>query len=916
MPANPGETFGPYEIVGPLGAGGMGEVYRARDSRLNRDVAIKILPQNFAIDPDRRARFEREAQAIASLSHPNVLAIFDTGVHASQLFIVTELLDGETLREQIGRLPVRKAIDIGVQIARGLTAAHEKGLVHRDLKPENIFLLADGQVKILDFGLARQANAAAAAAGVMTGAPTAAGVTDPGIAVGTAGYMSPEQVRGGEVDHRTDIFAFGSVLYEMLSGRRAFQRDTAAETMTAILKEDSPELADSGVQITPQLDRIVRRCLEKQPRMRFQSAADLGFALDAATAPTGSGAAVVVPGVSLSPSSRRDFPWIALAAFAFGLILASVLFIVLHSAHAMPDPSAFRFTPFSFESGGQAAAVWSQDGKAVAYGASMDRLLPVQVFVRYLDSPTGKQLTHFKEYAVPVSWTPDGRRIVFASGHEPAGLWSVAVVGGEPESLMALNKETLLTNAVVTNDVSAAAMLRVDGDISLWISSPIGSPLKKYSPDPFATKTVLNNPTLAFSPDRKSILLFMNSGDRGREEAWLVPYPADPSHPPRLIFEDFPTWGGTPTFSWMPDSRRIVVALQTNPASAKQLFEADTVSGRRSALTSQTNSMFSPSVSPDGDRIIFSEPSGSLDIVSVSLDNATARSWMSTERNESMPAWALNQPMLVYVTDRSGPLEIWLQSPDGFSRPIVTARDFPAGTTQWLMSPILSPGADRVIYGRIGHSDIAGSSTAHMWISSVSGGVPVPVTNDMAANEMPGSWSPDGNWLVYIRLQNGKADIVKVKTSGQDVPIVLKADIHHTNSSVPIWSPVGDWIEFNDHGENLISPDGQMTRSLGDLHADGCTFSRDGRQLYCVRWDTDHETLFSTDLSGKMQNVILRLDADYRPSSSLGPAIRLSLSPDGKSIAYGHSRNANRSLWLLEGFAPKESLLQRLHLRD
>jgi Tol biopolymer transport system component len=145
---------------------------------------------------------------------------------------------------------------------------------------------------------------------------------------------------------------------------------------------------------------------------------------------------------------------------------------------------------------------------------------------------------------------------------------------------------------------------------------------------------------------------------------------------------------------------------------------------------------------------------------------------------------------------------------------------------------------------------------------------------------------------------------------------VLKADIHHTNSSVPIWSPVGDWIEFNDHGENLISPDGQMTRSLGDLHADGCTFSRDGRQLYCVRWDTDHETLFSTDLSGKMQNVILRLDADYRPSSSLGPAIRLSLSPDGKSIAYGHSRNANRSLWLLEGFAPKESLLQRLHLRD
>src|SRR5215470_9821948 len=177
MSLTPGVSLGPYEIVGSLGAGGMGEVYRARDGRLNRDVAIKILPQSFAADPDRRARFEREAQTIASLSHPNILAIFDTGVHDGHLFIVTELLEGETLRAQLGNLPVRKAIDIGVQVARGLTAAHDKGLVHRDLKPENIFLLADGQVKILDFGLARQSNAAAAAATVMTGAPTAAGVT-------------------------------------------------------------------------------------------------------------------------------------------------------------------------------------------------------------------------------------------------------------------------------------------------------------------------------------------------------------------------------------------------------------------------------------------------------------------------------------------------------------------------------------------------------------------------------------------------------------------------------------------------------------------------------------------------------------------------------------------------------------------
>jgi len=305
---------------------------------------------------------------------------------------------------------------------------------------------------------------------------------------------------------------------------------------------------------------------------------------------------------------------------------------------------------------------------------------------------------------------------------------------------------------------------------------------------------------MAFSPDRKQILLFINSADRGREEAWLMPYPGDPAHPPHLIFQDFPTWAGTPNFSWMPDSRRIVVSLRTDPSSATQIFVADTVSGTHTPLTSQTTSMVSPHVSPDGSRVIFVEPSGSLDIASVSLETAVPQRLIATERNESMPGWALNQPMLAYVTDRSGAPEIWVRAPDGVSRPIVTARDFPPNTTQWFMSPALSPGADRVIYGRIGHGETAGSSTSHIWISSVSGGAPVPVTNDSASAEFPGAWSPDGAWFAYLRIQNGKIDIMKIKTSGQASPILLKGEIDHTNSSVPIWSPTGEWIEYNDNG--------------------------------------------------------------------------------------------------------------------
>src|SRR6187431_479863 len=230
MSLAPGTHLGRYEIVSPLGAGGMGEVYRARDSRLDRDVAIKILPESVARDPERLARFEREAKAVAALSHPNILALHDAGTEDGTTFAVMELLDGETLRDRLasGPLPVRRAIDTAVQVARGLAAAHAKGLVHRDLKPENVFLVADGQVKILDFGLAKAADPGDSSA-TATHAPA---MTDPGTVIGTVGYMAPEQVRGHAVDARTDLFALGSVFYEMLTGQRAFRRDTAAETMT------------------------------------------------------------------------------------------------------------------------------------------------------------------------------------------------------------------------------------------------------------------------------------------------------------------------------------------------------------------------------------------------------------------------------------------------------------------------------------------------------------------------------------------------------------------------------------------------------------------------------------------------------------------------------------------------------------
>jgi TolB-like protein len=314
----PGTRLGAFEIVAPLGAGGMGEVYRARDGKLDRDVAIKVLPQSVAADPDALARFEREAKAVAALSHQNILAIHDFGTEDAIAYVVMELLEGATLRGKLdaGRIAQQQAVDYALQIARGLSAAHGKGIVHRDLKPENLFVTRDGHLKILDFGLAKRLDTVAEMS-----APTRSGHTEPGTIMGTAGYMSPEQVKGLPVDHRSDIFSFGAILYELLSGERAFKRETNAETMAAIMRDDPPELSASGRNISPALDRIVKHCLEKDRDHRFQSARDIGFSLrECSSSPAVSGAGQGAANRSAADSGtarREEGFWVAVLPFKY-----------------------------------------------------------------------------------------------------------------------------------------------------------------------------------------------------------------------------------------------------------------------------------------------------------------------------------------------------------------------------------------------------------------------------------------------------------------------------------------------------------------------------------------------------------------------------------------------------------------------
>ena len=419
-----GARLGPYEILGPLGAGGMGEVYRARDERLGREVAVKVLPADSSSDPDRLRRFEQEAKAVGALNHPNLLAVFDTGQHEGNPYVVFELLDGTTLRQVVGHaaLPPRKAVEYAVQIAHGLAAAHEKGIVHRDIKPENLFVTRDGRVKILDFGLAKLRPK------LDPDAATISAATDVGVVLGTAGYMSPEQVRGDPADHRADIFGFGAVLYEMLSGTRPFRGETTAEVMTAILREDPPELGKPD--IPPGLERVVRRCLEKRLEERFQSARDIAFALEAVS---GASSAALVAGVGRAEKRRRNVLR-ALAAVMIAGALGVGYHWVLQHGTAPPPPS---YTQLTFRRGLVLSARFAPDGQTIVYGAGWEGQ-PSQVFSARLGSPESSPLGLPDGTIMSIS--PSGELAILTGqmhslGMPPRTLARVPLAGGAPRDV-------------------------------------------------------------------------------------------------------------------------------------------------------------------------------------------------------------------------------------------------------------------------------------------------------------------------------------------------------------------------------------------------------------------------------------------------------------------------------------------------
>ena len=580
MTLSAGSKLGPYEILAPIGAGGMGEVYRAKDPRLGREVAIKVLPASFSQDADRLRRFEQEARAAGVLNHPNITAVYDIGEVGGAPYVVQELLDGETLRAELagGAFSPRKAIETATQIAEGLAAAHEKGIVHRDLKPENLFVTHDGRVKILDFGLAKLTQAEGSSSSG-TSLPTETRGTEPGVVLGTLGYMSPEQVKGKPADARSDIFSFGAILYEMVSGKRAFHADSAGETMAAILKEDPPDLSVTNQANSPGLERIVRHCLEKNPEQRFQSARDLAFNLEALSGTSSTGVAA-----SAAASGRSRARSLPLLGGVAALLVGTALGFFAREFRGHPAPPSFK--RLTFRRGTIWTARFAPDGQTVVYSAAWENN-PVDVFLTRPESPESRSFGLKDASLFGVS--PSGELAVMlgaktsSRGYERFGtLARVPLAGGSPRPIL-----ENVRYADWSHDGKELLVERIVGG-KHRIEFPIGKVVYE-SPRRLETPRV--------SPNGNSIAFF-ETGERLGEVAVRV---VDLAGKARTLATPTDWWN----LGWSPDGSEVwYAAPEPGMAGETASLQAVSLSGKRRLLLRIPGTFEFHDVARDG-RVLF-----------------------------------------------------------------------------------------------------------------------------------------------------------------------------------------------------------------------------------------------------------------------------------------------------------------------
>jgi Tol biopolymer transport system component len=886
----PGTKLGPYEIVAPIGAGGMGEVLRARDTRIGRDVAIKLLPADFAKDPERLRRFEIEARAAGSLNHPNLVTIHEFGVHGTTPYLVMELLEGETLRDKLGdtsleasraRLPIRKALDLSQQLANGLAAAHQKGIIHRDLKPENVFVTEDGRLKILDFGLAKLVDGAGGNASE-SDVTRARGNTSPGSIMGTVGYMSPEQVRGQEVDHRTDIFACGAILYEMLSGHRAFHGMSSADAMSAILHEDPRELSsDNGQQVPPGIDRVVRRCLEKEKAQRFESAHDLAFALDAVGVSSSSHANYMA---SDPPHAGKQLLMGAIFA-AVALIAAVTGVVAYRSGRSAAMPQTVTARQLTFAAGVEATPSIAPDGKTFVFvkGAPPHR----QLFLQRVDGQTAIALSRSADDDdYQPAFSPDGSQIAFRSERDGGGIFVMGATGESVRRVttngfdptwspdgrqIAFASEAAIeptsrnsVSALSIVDLSSAAVRQFPaaGDVMQPVFSPHGKriafwglpitaggqrDLSTVAVNGDAASVVLatNDAALdwnpVWAPDGKSLIFSSDRG--GTVNLWRLPIDEEsgkPTGPPEPIAVPA-MWAGRLSIS--SDGRHLLYVSRTrteeirrgtfDPVTEKMTIDATPVLSGSTVTRNRA-------ISPDGKWITFSTDARQEDVFIMRADGSDLRQLTNDIARDRGCSWTPDSSRVVFYSARTGKYDAWSIRVDG------------SGLTQLTSGaqvnfPLVSPDGRRLAFFDLQTARVAtiGDKPATTFETLP----PLPGREQF----FPTSWSHDGTKLfgTVWRINDG-------------VWIYSFADktyrhITMTEEAIPPdpATAVGRTAQIDDHrliattGGNHVVVADIVTGAVRPIGLAGASFTPDGKMFLTGTTHTEEDVWLATLGDGK-----------------------------------------------------------------
>jgi eukaryotic-like serine/threonine-protein kinase len=780
LPLASGTRVGPYEILAPLGAGGMGEVYRARDPRLERDVAVKVLPEHFLGDTDSLERFQTEAKAVAALSHPNIVVIFDTGQHGDQLYVVTELLEGETLRTRLraGPFGTRKAAEHAARVAEGLAAAHDKGIVHRDIKPENLFLLNDGRVKILDFGLARQ-DPLLKASGDQSSSPTAARPTNPGAMIGTVGYLSPEQARGDLADHRSDIFSLGAVLYEMLTAERAFKGTSPAELLSSVLRDEPPAPSEKDPRIPHSLDLIVHHCLEKGPDERFQSARDLAFHLDSV-----GGASASQRAEALQQPRKRRWPRLA-ALSLLGLALLAVAFELGRRASGLSGgrggaPLSFQLV--TEQPGEERQAQLAPGGTSFVYVS--DTTGDPDIYLQRVGGRNPVNLTpDSKEADSAPAYSPDGERIAFSSMRGGGGIFVMGSTGESVKRLTDFGYDPAWSpdaRQIVFSDKSGQDPYSRPGDGNLWLIQLGSGEIRQLTHGHDAVQP-------RWSPGGARIAYWGLRSNSGQRDLWTIPADAK-GEPAPLAVTDDPAMDWDPV--WTPDGRYLYFSSERGGSMNLWRVPIDPTTGRTRGepepVTTPSRTSGSISFSRDGKLMMYVSSDKRSSIMRVGVDPASGR--------------VTGPPRPVFRGSR-----------------VIYTQD-------------ISPKGDQIAFTTLGGRE-------DLYVVRSDGTGYTQITDDAFRDRGP-KWSPDGDRIAFYSDRSGRYETWTVRPDGRDPTQLTKAT--GAARTEVTWSPDGKRIATNDGARTWIE---DLSVPLDQRQAEALPPLTGGRALQPRSWSPDGTTL-------------------------------------------------------------------------